>query len=151
MRLVLYQPDIAQNVGAAIRTAACFDAALDIIGPCGFPMSAKEINRVAMDYRLLNEPTVHDSWPKFLESEARRSGRLILLTTRAEQSLWDMSLQEDDLLMIGRESVGAPEEVHAAVDERARIEIAADARSLNMAVAAAVALSEARRQTGWST
>ncbi|MEL7489597.1 MAG: TrmH family RNA methyltransferase, partial [Pseudomonadota bacterium] len=86
MHLVLFQPDIAQNVGAAIRTAACFGAGLDIIGPCGFPLSAREINRVAMDYRLLTKPQIYDSWRGYQESETRKRGRLILLTTKARNS-----------------------------------------------------------------
>ena len=79
MRLVLFQPDQAGNVGAAIRVAACFGVGVDIIGPCGFPMDARAFRRAAMDYALLSEPTQHDGWTAFSESKERRSGRLLLL------------------------------------------------------------------------
>ena len=150
MRLVLYQPDIAQNVGAAIRTAACFGAGVDIIGPCGFPLNAREIRRVAMDYNALAEPEIHGSWDDFRADAAGKSGRLLLLTTMADASIWDMDFKPDDQIIIGRESSGAPEDVHDAVDHRLRIDIARGARSLNMAVAAAVTLAEMRRQLGWT-
>lgn len=149
MRLALYQPDIAQNVGAAIRTAACFGADLDIIGPCGFPLSAKEIWRVAMDYQLMSAPTVHDDWQAFLENIDRPTARLILLTTKATTSLWETPFGADDIILMGRESAGVPDSVHAEADGHARIEMSPDARSLNMATAAAIALAEARRQVGW--
>jgi len=149
MRLVLYQPDIAQNVGAAIRTAACFGAGVDIIGPCGFPLHAREIRRVAMDYDMRAKPELHDSWDDFQLDASKTKGRLLLLTTKAEASIWNMSFKPNDRIIIGRESSGAPESVHGAADERLRIDIAQGARSLNMAVAAAVTLAEIRRQIGW--
>lgn len=149
MRLALYQPDIPQNVGAAIRAAACFGATLDIIGPCGFPLDSRKIGRVAMDYGALAAPTEHLCWNAFHSDT--RSARVILLTTKASQSLWDFEFRETDILLMGRESSGAPEEVHGAADTRLRIPLAPDARSLNIAVAAAVALAEARRQIGWET
>ena len=150
MRLVLYQPDIAQNVGAAIRTAACFEAGVDIIGPCGFPLNAREIRRVAMDYNALASPEIHDNWEKFHANAVKAGGRTLLLTTKADASIWETAFEPGDRIVIGRESTGAPEEVHASVDKRLRIEIAPNARSLNMAVAAAVTLAEMRRQLGWS-
>ncbi len=143
MRLVLFQPEIAQNAGAATRAAACFGAGLDIISPCGFPLSAKTFTRVAMDYGLLAPPHVHDDWAAF---QAVVPGRRILLTTKAEVSLWDFSFAADDLLIMGQESAGAPDYVHAAADATVRIPLAAAARSLNMAMAAAIALAEAQRQ-----
>ena len=87
MRLVLYQPEIAQNAGAAIRAAACFGAGVDIIEPCGFPPDAKGLKRAAMDYGALAPPTLHSSWNAFLESAERRSGRLLLLSTKATTPL----------------------------------------------------------------
>lgn len=154
MRLVLFQPDIPGNVGAAIRVAACFGAGLDIIEPCGFPLGEKrlqaEIARAAMDYGALAQASLHAGWSAFLGSPARARGRLILLTTRGETPLYDFHFQASDLLIVGRESTGVPDEVHANVEARLRIPIAAEARSLNMAVAAAAALSEARRQVGWT-
>lgn len=149
MRIVLLEPDIPQNVGAAIRAAACFGAGVDIVGPCGFPIDSRTVRRVAMDYGLLAQPVAHSGWTEFLDSPERRLGRLVLLTTKAETSLWDFRFRPDDALLLGRESAGAPEEAHAAADARIRIPLATGARSLNIAVAAAVALAEARRQMGW--
>ncbi len=147
MRLALYQPDIPQNVGAAIRAAACFGARLDVIEPCGFPLNAREVRRVAMDYGAGAAPLAHRGWNAFLET--RGGSRLLLLTTAADATIWDFAFRSDDILLMGRESAGAPEEVHAAADARLRIPLAPAARSLNIHVAAAVALAEARRQVGW--
>jgi len=147
MRLALYQPDIPQNVGAAIRAAACFGASLDIIGPCGFPLDSRKIGRVAMDYGAIAAPDEHTSWDAFTQSMG--SSRIVLMTTKASQSLWDFEFRENDVLLMGRESAGAPKEVHGGADARLIIPLAPDARSLNIAAAAAVALAEARRQIGW--
>ncbi len=149
MRLVLYQPEIAPNVGAAIRAAACFSAGVDIIEPCGFPAADKGLKRAAMDYGALAPPVVHASWRSFLNSEERRSGRLILLSTRADTMIWDFEFAATDLIMIGRESAGVPDDVHAASEARLRIPIAPPARSLNAAASCAIALAAARRQVGW--
>ena len=147
MRLALYQPDIPQNVGAAIRAAACFGAELDIIAPCGFPLDSRKIGRVAMDYGDLAPPTIHDGWELFVT--AVKPARLILLTTKATETIWDYAFKSDDIILMGRESAGAPADVHATVDARLRIPLAPDARSLNITVAAAVTLAEVRRQIGW--
>ena len=146
MRLALYQPDIPQNVGAAIRAAACFGAGMDVIEPCGFPLDSRQVRRVAMDYGAA-APTAHAGWAAFLETAG--PARLVLLTTKASQSIWDFRFQADDIILMGRESAGAPDEVHARADARLRIPLAPGARSLILATAAAVALAEARRQTGW--
>lgn len=149
MRLALYQPDIPQNVGAAIRAAACFGAGMDVIEPCGFPLDSREVRRVAMDYgNAAAAPQAHTGWTAFLESVG--AGRLVLLTTRADQTIWDFSFRADDIILMGRESAGAPDEVHERADARLKIPLAPGARSLNVAVAAAVALAEARRQVGWA-
>lgn len=102
-----------------------------------------------MDYGNIAAPTVHDGWRSFCDASS--PARLILLTTRASETIWDFSFQNDDILLMGRESAGAPEEVHEAADARLRIPLAPEARSLNITVAAAVALAEARRQLGWET
>ena len=149
MRLVLYQPEIAGNVGAAIRAAACFGAAVDIVEPCGFPPDDRTLKRAAMDYGALSSPVRHASWTAFLASAERGSGRLVVLTTKATRALWDGDLGDSDLFMIGRESAGVPDAVRDACDLALRIPIAAGARSLNAATAAAIALAEARRRTGW--
>ncbi len=149
MRLALFEPEIAGNVGAAIRVAACFGAALDVIEPCGFPASDRSLRRAAMDYADGLELTLHADWAAFNAARRAEGRRLALLTTRAEASVYEMDWREDDILLIGRESAGAPAEVHAAADTRVRIAMAPGARSLNMAVAAAVALAEARRRLGF--
>lgn len=148
MRLVLYQPEIAANVGAAIRICACFGAALDIIEPCGFPYRHKDIRRVGMDYDALAEPVRHDSWTAYA-SAGHGAARLILLTTRGDTDLGQLAFRADDRIMIGRESAGVPDEVRNGCDVKARIALAPGARSLNMAVAAAIALAYARRQLGY--
>lgn len=149
MRLVLFQPEIAGNVGAAIRAAACFGAGVDIVEPCGFPPDDKALKRAAMDYGALAVPVRHASWSAFLASGERRGGRLALLSTKGGTSLWDADLHESDLFMIGQESAGVPGDVRDACDLAVRIPIEKSARSLNAAAAAAIALAEGRRRTGW--
>ena len=147
MRVALIEPDIPQNVGAAIRAAACFGAGVDIIEPCGFPMGDRDLKRVAMDYANLAWPRRHASWTSF--RNAVGATRLVLFTTKADELLWNFSFRRDDIFVFGRESAGAPEHVHAVADARLLIPLAPGARSLNVAVAAAVALAEARRQLGF--
>ena len=146
MRLVLYQPEIAANVGAAIRITACFGAALEIIEPCGFPLKHKDIKRVSLDYGALRDPGYHASWQGFSTSPERQSARLVLLSSKAETPLYDFAFQPGDMLMIGQESAGVPDHVREACDGAVRIPMATGARSLNMAVAGAVGLSEMQRQ-----
>lgn len=149
MRLVLYQPEIARNTGAAIRAAACFAAGIDIIEPCGFPADAKGLKRTAMDYGALAPPSFHAGWTSFMASEARRAGRLILLSTKAATAIWDFEFRSGDLIMLGQESVGVPDHVRDHCDATIRIPLAPAARSLNAATAGAIALAEFRRQSGW--
>ncbi len=151
MRLCLFQPDIAANVGAAIRSAACFGAGLDIIEPCGFALTSREITRVAMDYRTSHPPVRHVNWAAFERSEERKQGRTVLLTTKAATPLYDFVFQPTDMIITGRESAGAPDEVHNDADARIIIPMAPEARSLNVVVSAAIAMSEMRRQIGWPT
>jgi tRNA (cytidine/uridine-2'-O-)-methyltransferase len=145
MRLALYQPDIPQNAGAIVRLCACLGVPLDVIEPAGFLFTVREMRRVAMDYAPLADVTRHASWAAFLE---RRAGRLVLLTTKAVTRHVDFAFAPDDVLLLGRESAGAPDEVHAAADARLRIPLRPGARSLNLAVAAGMVLGEALRQTG---
>jgi tRNA (cytidine/uridine-2'-O-)-methyltransferase len=146
MRLALYQPDIPQNTGAIFRLAACFGVPVDVIEPCGFILSDAKMRRAGMDYMGRVDWVRHASWERYLP--ARAPGRLVLLTTAAESTLDQFSFQADDTIMLGRESAGAPAEVHAAADGRIRIPIRDDMRSLNVAQAASIALWEALRQTG---
>jgi len=147
MRLALFQPDIPQNLGAAIRLAACLGVPLDVIEPCGFPLGAKSLRRAALDYGPLAEVSRHPSFTDFLAEEPRQEGRLVLLTTRARLTLYDFRFGAGDTLLLGRESAGAPAEVHAAAQARLRIPMASGARSLNLVTAAAMVLGEALRQT----
>jgi tRNA (cytidine/uridine-2'-O-)-methyltransferase len=146
MRLALFQPDIAQNCGAMLRLCACLGVPADVIGPCGFVWADAKLRRAGMDYLDQVELCRHESWAAF---RARRGpGRLILLTTRSSIALHGFAFRRDDTLMVGSESAGAPPEVHDAADARLVIPMAAAARSLNVALAAALALGEGLRQTG---
>lgn len=138
MDIAAHQPDGAGNVGALIRTSACFGARLHIIEPCGFPFSVKAVRRSALDYADRVDIHRHDSWDAW--RAARGPGRLILLTTKGAEPLWDVRFAPGDVLMLGSESAGAPDHVHDAADLRAAIPMAEGARTLNIAVAAGVAL-----------
>ena len=144
MRLALYQPDIPQNTGAIVRLCACLGVPLDIIEPCGFTFTDKTLRRVAMDYADIAEVKRHTSWQAYQE---QREGRLVLLTTQARLSYVDFRFARGDRLLLGRESAGAPEEVHAAADARVCVPLLPAARSLNVAIAAGMVLGEALRQT----
>lgn len=148
VRLALYQPDMPQNVGAAIRIAACFATPLDIIEPCGFALTDKALRRAAMDYAGQARIERHASFGAFLASESQREGRLILLETDGAVRLHDFAFGAADTLIVGRESAGSPPDLYAAAHAVVRIPLAPGARSLNMAVAGAVAMAEAMRQTG---
>jgi len=145
MRLALFQPDIPQNLGAAIRLAACLGVPLDVIEPCGFPLSDAAIRRAAMDYAAIADVTRHASWSDF-RAKTVGYGRLVLFTTRGSGPFHDFAFAANDILLFGRESAGAPDEVHAAADARLRIPLAPGARSLNVVTAATLALGEALRQ-----
>src|SRR5690606_30750232 len=147
MRLALFQPDIPQNLGAALRLAACLGVALDVIEPCGFPLSDRAIRRAAMDYGDLGEVKRHAGWADFLAAPERAEGRLVLFTTRAPQALHASAFRPRDTLLFGRESAGVPEEAHLAAQARLKIPLRPEARSLNLVTAATLALGEALRQT----
>ncbi len=148
MRLALYQPDIPQNAGAMMRTAACLGVAVDIIEPCGFVLGDRGLRRAAMDYLDGVDLSRHSSWEAFLEARSRAAGRLVLLSTRAERPYAAFVFRADDVLLVGRESAGVPDAVHGAVDARVRVPMVGEMRSLNVAAAAAMILGEALRQTG---
>ncbi|MBV8685713.1 MAG: tRNA (cytidine(34)-2'-O)-methyltransferase [Alphaproteobacteria bacterium] len=145
MRLALYQPDQAGNVGTIIRLAACLGVPLDLIEPCGFPFSDRALKRAGMDYAEVAAVARHPGWEAF---EARREGRLVLFTTGGALRLPEARFEAGDVLLFGSESRGAPDEVHARADLEVRIPQAAGTRSLNLAVAAGIGLAEALRQTG---
>lgn len=148
MRVALFQPGIPQNVGAAIRLAACFGVGLDVIEPCSFPLDDKSLKRAALDYGPLAHMKRHDSWQTFLAAPERAEGRLLLFTTRGATPFHEFSFQAGDTLLFGNESRGAPDEVHAAAQGRLVIPLRPETRSMNLATTAAMALGEALRQTG---
>jgi len=149
MRLALFEPDIPQNLGAFIRLAAGLGVPLDIIEPCGFPVDDKRIRRAAMDYYDLATIVRHASWAAFRRDHLEKPapGRLVLLTTKGAVPFPDVTFQPGDILLLGRESAGVPPDVHEAADVRLRIPLQPGARSLNVALAAAMVLSEGLRQT----
>lgn len=146
VRLALFQPDIAPNVGAMMRLCACLGARLEIIEPCGFVFDDRKLKRAGMDYIGQVDLVRHGSWEAFLEQVG--AARIVLLTTKAEGTLYDFAFRPDDILLMGRESAGVPEDVHCRADARITIPMRGEARSLNVGMAAAMALSEAMRQTG---
>ena len=147
MRIALYEPDIPQNTGTILRLAACLGVEAHIIEPAGFPTSDRAFRRAGMDYLDQVALVRHANWDAFEAWRQRSGGRLILFTTRATTSYYDYAYGADDVLLFGRESAGVPEAVHAAADARLLIPMAGGLRSLNVAVAAAMAVGEALRQT----
>ncbi len=145
MRIALYQPEIAGNVGAVLRLGACLGVVVDLIEPMGFAWDDARVRRTAMDYIDAVEIERHAGWDAF---RAARSGRLALLTTKGTVSLYDAAFRPDDTLLIGKESAGVPANIAAICALSVRIPIRAEVRSLNLATAAALALGEALRQTG---
>jgi tRNA (cytidine/uridine-2'-O-)-methyltransferase len=144
MRLALYEPDIPQNAGALMRLGACLGVPVDIIEPCGFVLSDRRLRRAGMDYLARSEIVRHDSWASFA---AARRARLVLLTTKATLAYTGFAFRGDDILLLGSESAGVPESVYRAADARLRIPLRPGLRSINVALAAAMVLGEALRQT----
>jgi tRNA (cytidine/uridine-2'-O-)-methyltransferase len=150
MRIALYEPDIPQNTGTILRLAACVGIEAHIVEPAGFPTSDRAFRRAGMDY--LDEVTIvrHTSFAAFETWRKEARARLILFTTRADTPYLAHAFGAGDILMFGRESAGVPDEVHAVADVRLRIPMREGMRSLNVAMAAAMAVGEAMRQLGWS-
>jgi tRNA (cytidine/uridine-2'-O-)-methyltransferase len=148
MRIALYEPDIPQNTGTILRLCACLGIAADIIEPAGFPVTDRAFRRAGMDYLDAVAITRHRSWQSFAAWRSGQDHRLLLFTTAASLSYLDYRYRADDILLFGRESAGVPAEVHAAADARLTIPIRPGLRSLNVAVASAMAAGEALRQTG---
>ncbi len=148
MRIALYQPDIPQNTGTILRLCACFGIEAHIIEPAGFPTTDRAFHRAGMDY--LDAVTIrrHRSWTEFESWRRGEHHRLLLFTTAAPLSYLDYRYEAEDVLLFGRESAGVPAEVREAADARLRIPMRPGLRSLNVAVAAAIAAGEALRQTG---
>jgi tRNA (cytidine/uridine-2'-O-)-methyltransferase len=147
MQIALFQPDIPQNTGTILRLCACLDVAAHIIEPAGFPISDRHFRRSGMDYLDQVALMRHDSWAKFQEWRHEERYRLLLFTTKGAVSYLDYRYGADDILLFGRESAGVPDDVAAAADARLVIPIKPGLRSLNIAMATAMALGEALRQT----
>lgn len=146
MRLVLFEPDIPQNAGSLMRLGACLGVPVDIVEPCGFVFSDVQMRRAGMDYLASAEVVRHASWEAFLS--AHTTGRLVLMTSKAETTYASFAFRPDDKIVLGRESAGAPGIVHDRADARLRIPMKSGLRSINVAQAGAMVLGEAFRQTG---
>ena len=150
MRIALFQPDIPQNTGTLLRLGACLDVPLDIIEPCGFIFNEKSMRRAGMDYIEKANYKRHNSWEDFLSYRAENKeqyGRIVLLTTKADMPYTDFEFKENDIILMGRESAGVPQEVHQTADARLIIPMNENARSINVAVSAVMVIGEALRQT----
>lgn len=146
MRIALFEPEIAGNVGAVMRLGACMGAGVDLIEPLGFPWDDRRVRRAAMDYIDHVEVVRHSGFKAF--RQARAGCRLVLFTTKATQSSYDFEYRPDDVLLFGKESAGVTDAVRASVDASVRLPMRPEVRSLNLATSAAIALAEALRQSG---
>jgi tRNA (cytidine/uridine-2'-O-)-methyltransferase len=148
VRLALYQPDIPQNLGAALRLCACLGVALDVIEPCGFPLTDAAMKRAALDYGDKARVARHPSFSAFRAAPERNNGRLVLVETDGAISFQDFSFSTGDTLILGRESAGSPGELYEAAQASVHIPMVRGLRSLNVITAGTVVLTEAMRQTG---
>ena len=148
MHIALYEPDIPQNTGSVLRLCACLGIEAHIVEPAGFPTTDRAFRRAGMDYLDAVTLIRHASWQDFATWRRARHYRLVLFTTGAQRSYLDFRYGSTDILLFGRESAGVPQEVHVAADARLVIPLRPGLRSLNVAVAAAMAAGEALRQTG---
>jgi tRNA (cytidine/uridine-2'-O-)-methyltransferase len=147
-RLAIYQPDIPQNTGTMLRLAACLNVPVEIIEPAGFDVSDRNLRRSGMDYLDRVAITRHISWRAFAEWRGTTGSRLVLATTKGAVPYVDFAFSADDIILVGRESAGVPDEVHEAADARLLVPMQMGLRSLNVAVTAGMILGEALRQTG---
>jgi len=146
MHLALYQPEIPQNTGTLMRLCACMGISLNIIHPCGFVWDDRRLRRAGMDYRDIATVHHHTSWEDFLKNVKTNDHRLILLDAKAETPYTDFSFQNRDILLLGQESVGVPEDIFEMIPCRLHIPMAPECRSLNVSLAAAMVVGEALRQ-----
>jgi len=143
--IALYEPDIPQNTAAIIRTCACLGAKLEIIEPCGFHLDDKRFKRVVMDYMDLERIEIHQSAGEFFK--AKKNRRIILMTTKASISYLKFKFEKEDTILFGRESAGVPESIHQSIQDRLKIPMNGNTRSLNIASSVAIVLAESLRQT----
>lgn len=150
MRLALFQPDIPQNTGTLLRLGACLNLPIDIIEPCGFIFNEKAMKRAGMDYLDIASYHRHSSWQDFLDYRKKHPeeyGRIVLLTTHASMPYPNFKFKPNDIILMGRESAGVPDSIHKTADSRLLIPMIPQARSINMAISAAMVVGEALRQT----
>lgn len=152
LRLALYQPEIALNVGSIIRLCSCFKIDLDIIEPCGFPFSIKALKRSSLDYYKTCNINKYLNYEDFFQtriikfSDKINKSKLILMSTKAQKTLWDYNFNENDIIIMGNESSGVSNEVHSDADEVLKIPISNECRSLNLSISAGISVAEALRQ-----
>ena len=146
MHLALYQPDIAQNLGTSLRTAACLGANVHIIEPCGFPLDDRKLRRSGMDYINHVKYSRHSSWDHFTKWAKENNSRIILLSSKTQLKYTEFEYQESDILLLGRETAGVPEGISNQCENKVTIPMQENMRSLNVAISAAIVLSEAIRQ-----
>ncbi len=146
--IALFQPDIPQNTAATIRLCACLNSTLEIIEPCGFQFDEKRLKNIYMDYYKKCKIIRHQSFEDFIKS--KKNKRIILLTTKAKKIYHNFNFKKDDTILFGRESAGVPDFVHETVEERLKIPISKNTRSLNIVTSISIVLSEALRQNNYS-
>ena len=148
LKIILFEPEIAQNMGAIVRLCACFGVSLSVIEPCGFPFSSKALKRAMMDYGELTNVDRHISFQNYLEEKntGDQKSRMILLTTKGNESLWDFNFSAGDHLFFGNEGHGVPDNVAVKSDAKVYIPMPGGGRALNLAISAGIALGEATRQ-----
>ena len=144
-KIALYEPDIPQNTAAIIRTCACLGAKLEIIEPCGFLLTDTRFKRVVMDYMDYSQIEFYQSSDKFFKS--KKNQRIVLMTTKGSMSYTKFKFNTEDTILFGRESAGVPESVQKLIENRLKIPMNNNARSLNIASSVAIVLSESLRQT----
>lgn len=149
LNLVLYQPDIPQNLGAVLRLSACLRATVHIVEPCGFPLNDQKLRRAGMDYMPLAQYMTHVNWDAFLAHRAAHPGRLLLLETDGAVPYTEIAFHPSDYVVLGRESAGTPRELYAQMDQTILIPMREGVRSLNVAMSAGILTAEACRQLGW--
>ena len=147
MRIALYQPDIPQNTGNIFRLGACLGVSVDIIEPTGFIFDDKKFKRSAMDYIDYIDYKRHIDWQHFYDWSQGKKYRLILMTTKAEQSFYEFKFHSSDILLFGRESAGVPDNIHQIVSHRLTIPMKKGVRSINLSSSVALVLGEGLRQT----
>ena len=146
--VALFQPDIPQNTAATIRLCACLNITLEIIEPCGFQFNEKKLKSIYMDYYKNFKIIRHSSFEDFIKT--KKNKRIILLTTKAKKSYYNFNFKKSDTILFGRESAGVPDSIHKIVDERLKIPISKNTRSLNVVTSVSIVLSEALRQNNYS-